>query len=319
METAAKQAGVFWQLRQLISLLAYSQRRTEGQFTPDEQRLEVDYRNAHYKAIEPFEGKVTGADKPKWFELRGKYERDLWLRDEVFKKYFTPELRRSFYVALKAEMPTQSAPPGSTLGPSAPTPAAAFDPAIAKARLSKVDTTIFGWQLGETLLLRPCPAIMLEVEENCFIKGPALGTDPDTGAERRIGGAVVRTVYLTRENCPSWVGGCRADILLRDGHLLGVFLYTSGRDVEKITNEELRAKYGQPSGAYVGRITPDVGNAFAVENPEWNLPGLHVEYQVIAVQDNGRINLNQGLVRIETESVYKLRMAAKDAPVKRKL
>src|SRR6185295_707080 len=64
METAAKQAGVFWQLRQLISLLAYSERRTEGQFTPDEQRLEVDYRNAHYKAIEPFEGKVTGADKP---------------------------------------------------------------------------------------------------------------------------------------------------------------------------------------------------------------------------------------------------------------
>ncbi|HEX7295358.1 MAG TPA: hypothetical protein VF251_06370, partial [Pyrinomonadaceae bacterium] len=115
METAAKQGGIFWQLHQLISLLAYSQRRTETQFTPDEQRLALEYRNAHYKAIEPFEGKVIGADKPRWFELRGRYEMDLWLRDEVFKKYFTPDLRRAVYVALKVDEPTTSAPEGSRL------------------------------------------------------------------------------------------------------------------------------------------------------------------------------------------------------------
>jgi tetratricopeptide (TPR) repeat protein len=119
METAAKQAGIFWQLRQLIYNLAYSQRRTDRQFTPDEQRLTVEYRNAHYKALEPFEGKVTGADKPRWFELRGKYEMDLWLLDEVMKKYFTPDLRRAVYVALKGEMPTTNAPQGSTLTPNA--------------------------------------------------------------------------------------------------------------------------------------------------------------------------------------------------------
>lgn len=119
METAAKQAGIFWQLRQLISLLAYSQRRTERQFTPDEQRLEPVYRNAYYYAMEPFEGKVTGADKLRWYELHSKYEFDLWLRDEVFKKYFTPELRRAVYVALKGEVPTRNAPDGSTLAPTA--------------------------------------------------------------------------------------------------------------------------------------------------------------------------------------------------------
>jgi tetratricopeptide (TPR) repeat protein len=133
METAAKQAGICWLLRQLIYDLALSQRRTDRQFTPDEQRLEVEYRNAHYKAIEPFEGKVTGADKPKWFELRGKYEMDLWLRDEVFKKYFTPELRRAVYVALKGEMPTTNAPEGSRLTPSATSLAAAARPSTSTA------------------------------------------------------------------------------------------------------------------------------------------------------------------------------------------
>jgi tetratricopeptide (TPR) repeat protein len=118
METAAKQAGIFWQLHQLISLLAYSQRRTDRQFTTDEQRLIAEYRNAYYFALQPFEGKMSGADKPRWFELHTKYELDTWLRDEVMKKYFAPELRRAVYVALKGVMPTESAPAGSTLVPT---------------------------------------------------------------------------------------------------------------------------------------------------------------------------------------------------------
>jgi tetratricopeptide (TPR) repeat protein len=127
METAAKQTGIFWQLRQLIYNLALSQRRTDRQFTADEQRLEVEYRNAHYYAMEPFEGKVTGGDKPKWYELRGKYELDRFLRDEVFKKYFTPDLRRAIYVALKEQMPTYT-PEGSTLTPTTSTASSTAPP-----------------------------------------------------------------------------------------------------------------------------------------------------------------------------------------------
>jgi hypothetical protein len=119
METAAKQAGIFWQLHQLIYNLAYAQRRTDRQFSPDEQRMSTDYRNAYYVTLQTFEGKVGGADRPRWFELHTKYELDTWLLDEVFKKYFTPDLRRSVYAALKGQMPTTNAPRGSTLTPSA--------------------------------------------------------------------------------------------------------------------------------------------------------------------------------------------------------
>jgi hypothetical protein len=89
--------------------------------------------------------------------------------------------------------------------------------------------------------------------------------------------------------------------------------------VEKATNDELRAKYGQPTGIELGKITPDVGNAFEVSNPEWNLRGLHVQYQVIRLPENGRVNINEGIVWIETESTYRLRVAAEKVPVKRKL
>jgi hypothetical protein len=325
MDTAAKQAGIFWQLKQLISLLAYAQKRTDRQFTADEQRLDAVYRNAYYYATEPFEGKVSGDDKPKWFELHTKYENDLWLRDEVFKKYLSPETRRGLYAALKGEVPTQSAPAGSLLTPSSAAPAssasaATKDPSIAKAKIAKVDTTVFGWQLGEPLRLRPCPLIMIDVEENCHIKGQVpLGVDPATGLEYRLAEAVVRTVRLTPANCPSWVTNCDVNVMIRDGNLVGLYIYTAGRDVEKATNGELRAKYGEPSGAYIGMITPDVGNKFNVEDPEWNLPGLHVEYQVIFVPDNGRLDIRRGIVWIETDATHQLRLAAKKAPVKRKL
>jgi tetratricopeptide (TPR) repeat protein len=128
METAAKQAGVFWQLHQLIYNLAYSQRRTDRQFSPDEQRMSADYRNACYVALQTFEGKVSGADKSRWFELHTKYEIDLWLLDEVMKRYFTPELRKAVYVALKGEMPTTDAPETSRLTPPAGSSTAGTNP-----------------------------------------------------------------------------------------------------------------------------------------------------------------------------------------------
>ncbi|HKO95428.1 MAG TPA: hypothetical protein VJU86_00445 [Pyrinomonadaceae bacterium] len=107
--------------------------------------------------------------------------------------------------------------------------------------------------------------------------------------------------------------------MFRDVKLVGVFIYTSGREVEKATNDELRAKYGPPTRTEMGKITPDVGNTFETRNPEWVFPGLHVQYQVIRLPESGRVNLNEGIVWIETESTYQARMAAGNAPVKRKL
>jgi len=154
METAAKQGGIISQLRQLISLLAYSQKRIDSQFTPDEKRMEPEYRSANYFAMQPFVGKVTGADKTRWFELHTKYEGDLWLRDEVFKKYFTPELRRTVYTMLKVPVPTGSAPPGSTLAPlAAASNVSSTDSAIASANAVR-DRTVAGMELGKLLRCR---------------------------------------------------------------------------------------------------------------------------------------------------------------------
>ncbi|HEV2827584.1 MAG TPA: hypothetical protein VGW76_08245 [Pyrinomonadaceae bacterium] len=322
MDTAAKQAGIFWQLRQLISLLAYSQKRIESQFTPDEQRMEPEYRSANYFAMQPFEGKVTGADKTRWFELHTKYEGDLWLRDEVFKKYFTPELRRTVYSMLKVPVPTGSAPPGSTLQPSA-APASSngssTDSSIASANEVR-DRTVAGMELGKRLLLPDCNNILWPGAATCNLKGFNLGIDRETGQEKRLGGTLVRTVRLAEDNCPSWVRNCDAYVMMQDGTLMGVFFLTPGRNVEKAVGEELRAKYGTLLLARAGTFTPDVGNPFKFTDLEWFLPGLHVEYNVLRkLEDEERANGDEGIVWIELESVYQRRMADKKKPAKRKL
>jgi hypothetical protein len=62
-----------------------------------------------------------------------------------------------------------------------------------------------------------------------------------------------------------------------------------------------------------------VGNPFKVSSPEWLLAGIHVEYEVIQkMDDGGRVNLDNGVVRIELASAYKRRMEVINTP-KRKL
>jgi hypothetical protein len=95
-----------------------------------------------------------------------------------------------------------------------------------------------------------------------------------------------------------------------------VVITTKGRSVETRVREELIAKYGPGHISKFGIITPDSGDEFKVRNLEWFLPGLHVYYQVLNPDDDGRVTINgPGFVRIETESAYQRRTAEeKKAP-----
>jgi len=103
METAAKQAPIFWQLRELVYDLALTQHRTERQFTPDERHMRGEYYAARYQAIAPYG--EPDARNQKWLSVSARFENDRFLRDEVFKTYFTPQLRAAVYAALREPMP----------------------------------------------------------------------------------------------------------------------------------------------------------------------------------------------------------------------
>jgi hypothetical protein len=211
--------------------------------------------------------------------------------------------------------------------PSGPPPTAApltvpVDASVQKAKAAKVDTTVAGMQLGEPLRLPNC-GIMLEAPSaNCNLGNTAEAVQlfgipiaQDKNADPELW-----RVRLSDDYSPDWLAG---DVFVRihDGVLVGVYLLTKGRNVERAVNAELRAKYGAPIGFYSGTITPDSGGApFKYNNPEWMPTGLHVEYEVLMQYPNeDRVNMTNGVVRIETADAYQRRMAKRNAPPKRKL
>jgi tetratricopeptide (TPR) repeat protein len=115
METVAKQCGLFWQMTRLIYNLAYSQRRSDRQFTADERRLVDEYNAAHGASYLIYEGKLAGEERRRWFDLHTRYEVDRYFRDEALKRYFSPQLRVAIYAALREPAPTGTAPRGSAL------------------------------------------------------------------------------------------------------------------------------------------------------------------------------------------------------------
>ena len=70
VDTAARQAGGFWQLRQVIYDMALSQHRNDRQVTPDEKRLADNYYAAYYNVWQPIE-KTLSQDRPRLFKLQG--------------------------------------------------------------------------------------------------------------------------------------------------------------------------------------------------------------------------------------------------------
>lgn len=70
LDTAARQAGVFWQLRKVIIDIANSQRRSEQRHTPGEQRLTKEYWAAWSNVWQPVQQALAN-DKPRLFKLEG--------------------------------------------------------------------------------------------------------------------------------------------------------------------------------------------------------------------------------------------------------
>ncbi len=83
-DTAERQMGAFWQLRQILYDLALSQHRNRNNVTPDESRIadayDVAYSETRLKA------KVT----------RGGYDVDPEFRHELFQKFFSPAFQAEY-------------------------------------------------------------------------------------------------------------------------------------------------------------------------------------------------------------------------------
>ncbi|MGH9947290.1 MAG: hypothetical protein ACRD6X_08835 [Pyrinomonadaceae bacterium] len=327
MDTAARQMGACWQMQQLIYKLAWqTQKRGRGRLTPDESRIANDYNNGYAIAAAPYaniQNTPAHPDRPKWYELHSFYETDPGFLDELMRRYFTVEFRNDFY-RLTGKRPPEAGSSQPVNGPKSSTASAAGEPdtSIAKAKAAKVDLTIVGLQFGEPLSVAVCPLIMIgPPKQTCRAEVPAFAAEIVAGLGIKSTTPEDMTIVTLDENhCPSWVTQCQAYVTVKAGGIAAVGLFTEGRNSAKTVTTDLTSKYGKPTLVKNGVVTPDTGNPFNISEPEWNLPGLHVEYEIVARDDNGeRIHTNQGIVRIMTEGEYQRRLAEKKKPVKTKL
>lgn len=263
----------------------------------------------------------AAARDPRFRTLESNYEKDPTFFDGLLTQLFSPKFRTDYYSWVRKPVPAQTAA-NAAVGVNATSP----DTSIAKARAAKVDLTAFGLKFGEPVQLPECDDQMLGLDKRMCIPGLAANAAAALDFLKAIlpggleGGTAdpnILQVRLDVDHCPSWVvQACEAQILLHDGVLVAIAVSTNGRRVENSVNAELRGKYGPASGVKLGRITPDVGNAFDVRDPEWNLPGLRVEYQVVLHNEEQGVNTSIGWVRVITESAYQ-RLVNK--PIKKKM
>jgi tetratricopeptide (TPR) repeat protein len=91
LDTNARQAGAFWQLREMMYNFAYSQHRTDRQFTPDEQRRVGEFYTAYYQTWQLVQ-QAPGQDRAQLFKLQG-YTVDPALKNEILDKLCAPAFR----------------------------------------------------------------------------------------------------------------------------------------------------------------------------------------------------------------------------------
>jgi hypothetical protein len=289
-------------------LIPPAAQRVQQRYASEMSRLEID-------SPEP------PSRDPRFRPLRDKYIDDPAFTDFLLQKFFTPQFRADYYAWTGRPMPT-------TVVKASPTAVASVDPSIAKAKAAKVDISLFAGSIrfGDPLNLLACP-----------FRTDVLGTpirsanSPDCLDTMKPSGYVAETmdlinaianttpgppdpdvhsIYLSPAHRPSWMSGETVSVRTSQGAIVRVVITTKGRSVETRAGQELIAKYGSGYFSNTGIITPDSGNEFKVRNLEWSLPGLHVYYQVLNPDENGRVTIDGvGFVRIETESAYQRRMA----------
>ena len=196
------------------------------------------------------------------------------------------------------------------------TAAPSSDPAVAKAQAAKVDTAVFGIQLGEPFDLPKCPMLQIGAGlKTCYstlvdeIEGLIAGPASPSPASR--------TVFLGINECPSWVSGCKLVVTNFDRKVGIVDVYTKGPSVDTVVVGVLKEKYGKFQGLITERtVTPrDTQRApFKVTLLTWALPGLTVAYEPVWADDDRTPNVDEGIIRVETESARKARDAAPKTP-----
>lgn len=212
-----------------------------------------------------------------------------------------------FASVLKSELARQLA---NCTGP------AASDPSIVKAAAAKVDTAVFGIQLGDPLSLPACPMFQIGGAgmQTCI----ATLTDMANDMARQLGGssvvpANIKTVYLGVKECPSWVNECTLLVTLHDGKVGEVGVFTKGPSVDRTVREVLAEKYGKWKYSRPGTVTPGDGEKAEIQivSSYWELPGLYVQYQPIWFDEDGHTpNLREGRIRVETEAAARARASA---------
>lgn len=270
---------------------------------------------------------------PRYGPLRDKYENDPAFADALLQKFFTPQFRIDYYAWTRKRMPAVATPAAAATTVKPGGRAAAPDTSILKARAAKVDLSLFAGtiKLGTDLLLPPCPYTknwvglpeLGEITQDCEDRQPPL-TGFAADVVDALGSALpqgpvkaaptpdpnVRRIVLVEDHRPSWMSGDGAWLRISPTGIERVVIATKGRDVQTRVTEDLIAKYGLAHFTHAGMITPDSGNPFKVSDQEWVLPGLHVEYRVLEVDENGRVHTDgTGFVRIETEGAYNRRIA----------
>lgn len=103
MDTAARQMGAFWQLREMIVKLAGP--RFYRSPTSDENRLIGQYNQAYNAISQPY---ASYPDRPKWYQMHALYETDDGFLDQLLQKFFPAEFRTAYYRATGKQPPTQA-------------------------------------------------------------------------------------------------------------------------------------------------------------------------------------------------------------------
>lgn len=339
-DTAARQAGAFYQLREMLGLLA-GDRRFRNQLSEEERRLMRMYAEADGATRAPImerfddaETKRLGLNSPraKFVGAYTGYQFDKGLTDELLKRFFSPDFGR-IYRQAKAESDARTAAakpteqticfpspcppnmkPKQAALPPEPEEPAKPDPAIAKAKAAGVDTKVFGVPLGEPLRLPACVSLRehakstdglgafgaglrgITTSTTCQSQGSMMGLIG--GLAGMTGMLSDRYILLAENTCPPWAY-CEVVAFRHEGNLAGVTIMVQPGAREDQVGKQLRAKYGKPSRSESAQYQNEFGARYEVDELEWNLPGLHVQYT--PGPQGG------GLVLVETETGRKAR------------
>jgi hypothetical protein len=211
-----------------------------------------------------------------------------------------------------APAPPRSAPAAATAPKAAPkpnTPPVAPDPSVAKARAAGVDMTLLGLQLGQAVNMPQCTETGIgDVLGAIFggSSGPPQTypcTENEISQSYTFGMFMDKGIEVAPTSCPNWAVPCTLPSLIRNGLLLGVYMYTGGQPSDAAVTAALIAKYGKPSQQIPVTFKNLYGYSAQMTKLVWTLPGLYVEY------DPTTNDINQGQIYVETETGHQLRLA----------